>query len=76
MKITFELDRPYLDANCPGSEKGICRDPNCTEAVKQGPTGWYITLGHAGFNSPTNNRMGYRSEAQAKAAWKKFGGGK
>ena len=28
--------------------------------MRQAPeSGWYITMGHAGFNSPTNNGLGY-----------------
>lgn len=35
----------------------------CTESVKQDPCNsrFYITMGHAGFNTPANNRDGYKT---------------
>src|SRR5207247_1571735 len=38
----------------------ICRNQHCQEAVKKNPaTGrYFITMGHAGFNSPANNAQG------------------
>lgn len=47
-----------------GLKTGFCSDPNCADAVVQfEETGrWYITFGHAGYNSPANNHLGYRSE--------------
>ena len=34
--------------------------------VKQAQTGrWYITMGHAGFNTTANNRDGYRTQRAA-----------
>lgn len=45
----------------PCKETGYCRNINCETAVAQYPkTGrWFITFGHAGFNSHTNNTEGY-----------------
>lgn len=45
----------------------LCRNPSCETAVAQYPkTGkWFITSGHAGFNSPTNNANGYRTKGLA-----------
>lgn len=61
----------HLDSNC----ETICRKEGCPEVVKQGPHGgWYITIGHAGFNSPANNRMGYASEQAAKNANARYSG--
>lgn len=41
----------------------------CSEIVKQAPTGrWYITMGHAGFNSSANNRAGYATQQAAMRA--------
>lgn len=57
-----------------GLETGFCDDPNCKDAVAQLPeTGnWYITFGHAGFNSKANNGLGYASKAKAIAAMKRY----
>jgi hypothetical protein len=62
----------YLTSRC---ERDICRNADCAEAVKQRPdTGrWYITMGHPGFNSSANNRDGYRSAANARAAVRMYG---
>lgn len=51
----------------PCKDNGVCRNPNCETAVAQFPkTGkWFITFGHAGFNSPTNNASGYHTKALA-----------
>ncbi len=58
----------------PCKENGLCRNPNCETAVAQFPeTGnWYITFGHAGYNSPSNNGHGYSSKAKAIAAMKRY----
>lgn len=29
---------------------------------------WFIKIGFAGFNSPANNRLGYKTKAAAEAA--------
>jgi len=57
----------YLTSSHPGD---ICRKRNCPEAVKQNPaTGrYFITMGHAGFNSPANNVQGYATPRMARAA--------
>lgn len=54
----------------PANHDAPCRDSaNCDRAVVGGGEyGWYITFGHAGFNSPINNREGYRSKALALSA--------
>jgi hypothetical protein len=61
------MNDDHLHSNC---YKGICSDLNCKEAVKQNlVTGnWFITMGHAGFNTATNNRNGYVSEKRARSA--------
>ncbi|MBS3927819.1 MAG: hypothetical protein KGZ65_04425 [Sphingomonadales bacterium] len=47
----------HLKSTC----EAVCRKP-CDQAVKQGPNGrWFITAGHAGFNSHANNRSGYKT---------------
>jgi hypothetical protein len=66
----------------PCKDNGICYNPNCETAVAQfhgGTDGyenydgrWYITLGHAGFNSPANNAGGYSSKAKALAAMRRY----
>jgi hypothetical protein len=46
----------------------------CNEAVKQSPeTGrWFITMGHAGFNSRLNNLGGYTQKVDAKNAMLRY----
>ena len=65
----------YLKSDCP--DFPMCK-ADCGQAVKAGPArlvgsgryvqAWYITMGHPGFNSPTNNGFGYASKARALAA--------
>lgn len=57
-----------------GFETGFCNDPNCKDAVAMLPeTGkWYITFGHAGFNSKANNGLGYLTKAKAMAAMRYY----
>lgn len=58
----------------PCKEHGLCRNPDCKTAVAQFPeTGkWFITFGHAGFNSPTNNGLGYQTKDAAIKAMKHY----
>lgn len=56
------------------SDCSVAHCTACLEPVKQGPGGWYITIGHAGFNSPANNRTGYKTRAAAIAAHRKYAG--
>jgi hypothetical protein len=50
-------------------EPGTCSGRFCADSIKTDHSGrWYITMGHPGFNSPANNRMGYASRAKAEAA--------
>lgn len=53
--------------------RGEC-GPECSVRVKERTeTGrFYITMGHAGYNSPTNNRDGYASKAKAEKASQGF----
>jgi len=64
-----ELEMVISDVlfSSPCKDNGICRNPSCETAVAQYPkTGkWFITFGHAGFNSPTNNVNGYRTKGLA-----------
>ena len=59
----------FLISNCL-LNNSLCRSLKCAEAVKENPdTGrWYITMGHAGFNSKANNRDGYASDKRARLA--------
>lgn len=52
--------------------KIYCTD--CAEPVKQSPKygGWFITIGHAGFNSTANNRWGYKTKGMAVKAHRKY----
>ncbi len=42
------------------------------EAVERKLGGWFIKVGFAGFNSPANNRWGYKSKEAAEAAVLKY----
>jgi len=61
-KSEYEL----LKTNCPFP----CTKDHCPRsAVKMPQNGrWYITMGHAGFNSRANNRDGYATKARAMKA--------
>ena len=50
-----------------GLSTGYCGNADCADAVAMLPeTGrWYITFGHAGFNSKANNGLGYSTKAKA-----------
>lgn len=62
----------HLLSDCAGSPTP-CRDAACADAVKQAPSGrWFITMGHAGFNTATNNASGYRSEQDARKVMRKL----
>lgn len=51
---------------CPGG---------CGLEVSRAPSGfWYITLGHAGFNTPENNAEGYGGRNEASLASMACGG--
>jgi hypothetical protein len=56
------------------SFNGVCRNPNCENAVAEFPeTGrWYILFSHAGFNSPANNGMGYKTKKSALGVMKRY----
>jgi hypothetical protein len=59
----------WLDSSC----GGYCETVACAQAVKQAPSGrWFITMGHAGFNSRANNRDGYASREKAEAAYRRY----
>jgi len=63
--------RFVLPAHLQGhSEISPCYDPSCAQATKQNPqTGrWFITIGHAGFNTRANNASGYETQGEACAA--------
>jgi hypothetical protein len=55
---------------CKAPALDMCRASACAGVVKRNPESgrWFITLGHAGFNLPANNRSGYASQARALAA--------
>lgn len=58
----------YLLSACAG-QTDLCRQAStCPEAVKQNAeTGrFYITMGHAGFNTLANNGAGYETSAAAR----------
>lgn len=51
----------------PCSASAFCRNAECPHTTVREPvTGrWFITMGHAQFNSPANNGKGYASRAAA-----------
>lgn len=53
----------HLSPDC--QSYGYCNQ--CQEPVKQDTTTgrWFITMGHAGFNSRWNNGAGYATRAKA-----------
>ncbi len=61
----------YLNSDC--LKNGICRNEDCKDAVKKSPFDrWFITIGHAGFNSKANNYLGYSTKAKALSVMKNF----
>jgi hypothetical protein len=55
------------DLNTTCKQIGTC--PGCVDAVRGRGLHWHITMGHAGFNSATNNtESGYLSFGRAWAA--------
>lgn len=68
-----------VDSKCPAhlSSTDDCLNQKCGDdcqhVVKQNDTTgrWFITMGHAGFNSPANNDRGYatRRGALSKHRW-------
>jgi hypothetical protein len=64
----------HLTPACQTGTHGYCSQ--CEAPVKQDRLGrWFITMGHPGFNSPANNRLGYGTQAQAVAAYRRYGRG-
>jgi hypothetical protein len=52
----------------PKNHATVCRVTYCCDTVAEFNGRFFITFGHAGFNSPTNNGAGYRTSARAMAA--------
>jgi len=52
---------------------GKCPE-DCAERFKQDPQTkrWYITMGHAGYNSPANNAEGYNTRKSAEGANREY----
>ena len=55
-------------ATPPASCSFPCYAQNCAHAVAPFRGRFVITMAHAGFNSPANNRNGYTTEAAARKA--------
>ena len=56
---------------CENNISGSCK--TCEAPVKQDFQGnWFITMGHPGFNSPANNRSGYKTKEAAVKAYKRY----
>ncbi len=69
MPIDTGYDHLVSDGGCSMTCGGPCQWAAKKEIRNGFETGrWFITMGHAGYNSPANNRSGYSSKAQAVAA--------
>ncbi|MEQ1844418.1 MAG: hypothetical protein ABL983_02430 [Nitrospira sp.] len=58
----------YLLSPCAEKRDDRCRESyRCADSAKRNPETkrWHITMGHAGFNSETNNGDGYVSQQAA-----------
>lgn len=65
----------HLTPECQDGLAGYCTARQCTSKVKQAPSGrWFVTMGHAGFNTPANNGQGYSTEKRALAAHRRCAG--
>ena len=62
----FQTSKHYCECNGQGDKAIESKDEG------HGQTRWYITMFHAGFNSPANNAWGYATEAQARGAIKRY----
>ncbi len=65
------------EEGCEKTRGGICYG-DCVAPVKRdaGSGRWYITMGHPGFNTYTNNRNGYVTQNIALAIIRKYGASK
>lgn len=45
--------------------EAMCDGQYCGRETVEHEGRWYITIGHPGFNSPSNNMSGYSSRAKA-----------
>ncbi len=58
---TFKMPK-HLASNC----SAVCRSTICPQMIKRATTGrYYITIGHAGFNTDANNANGYATRDAA-----------
>lgn len=58
----------------PADHDGPCANRHlCRDAVAHINGAFYITFGHAGFNGPRNNGVGYSTETKAREAIQRFG---
>lgn len=58
---------------CPKDHPFPC-DGDCGGVVAEYGGRFYVTLGHAGFNTPANNRDGYATRAGALGAFNRCNG--
>ncbi len=74
--IVFDsIDKALFSSPCGDSEamkQGVCRNVDCSTAVAKHAGRFFITFGHAGFNSDANNKDGYATEANARAAIRNY----
>ena len=70
----YDLRQPDLTSPCADARNFSCRG-ECGHLTKQAQSGrWFLTMGHAGFNSPANNGRGYETKAKAEAAHRRYSG--
>jgi len=67
------MNNDHLYSNCI-KNINLCNDLNCPDAVKRSLNNgrWYITMGHAGFNTKANNGNGYATKNTALSTMKKL----
>lgn len=62
-----------MEKHLESGHKEICNDIRCGVVVKTGPNRrYFITILHAGFNTPENNAGGYASYSEAYEVWAMF----
>jgi hypothetical protein len=69
--MTRQECKPFTAQNGPCQ----CAGEGAGAVVQAGAAGnWFVTMGHAGFNTRANNGGGYISEKAARAAVKRYQG--
>lgn len=68
--------RPSTPAHLASSQRcmrGECEPATCPDRFKQAANGrWFVTMGHAGFNSRANNRDGFATLKAAEGSNRRY----